>query len=173
MSRRNSTSTFSTCLGLAKMLNERGIKAVTPSALNTPATEKSFTPTATPCNSPLGSPRGSADSSPSSSRSPSPPPYSTFPIPGKKKFLSLLGNFFSWQILPSGNDLLCVFVTALLSSGAELLRRTFSSDRNTTMRLHRSQSRRHKKGLSRSDRKASLLRKCIQFDFSKSVPTFI
>ncbi|XP_034239410.1 trafficking kinesin-binding protein milt isoform X2 [Thrips palmi] len=124
MSRRNSTSTFSTCLGLAKMLNERGIKGITPSALNTPATEKSFTPTATPCNSPLGSPRGSADSSPSSSRSPSPPPYSTFPIP------------------------------ALLSSGAELLRRTFSSDRNTTMRLHRSQSRRHKKGLSRSDRKA-------------------
>lgn len=51
-----------------------------------------------------------------------------------------------------------MFVTALLSSGAELLRRTFSSDRNTTMRLHRSQSRRHKKGLSRSDRKASISR---------------
>ncbi|KAJ1531882.1 hypothetical protein ONE63_000530 [Megalurothrips usitatus] len=124
MSRRNSTSTFSTCLGLAKMLNERGIKAVTPSALNTPATDKSFTPTATPCNSPYGSPRGSADSSPSSSRSPSPPPHSTFPIP------------------------------ALLSSGAELLRRTFSSERSPSMRQHRSQSRRHKKGLSRSDRKA-------------------
>ncbi|KAK3908445.1 Trafficking kinesin-binding protein milt [Frankliniella fusca] len=125
MSRRNSTSTFSTCLGLAKMLNERGIKAVTPSALNTPACEKSFSPTATPCNSPLGSPRGSAESSPSSSRSPSPPPYSTFPIP------------------------------ALLSSGAELLRRTFSSERYPSpMRQHRPQARRSKKGLSRSDRKA-------------------
>jgi trafficking kinesin-binding protein 1 len=37
------------------MLNERGIKAVTPSALNTPAGQK-YSPTVTPCNSPEGSP---------------------------------------------------------------------------------------------------------------------
>lgn len=33
------------------MLNERGIKAVTPSALNTPAGQN-HSPTVTPCNSP-------------------------------------------------------------------------------------------------------------------------
>lgn len=70
MSRRNSCSTFSTTFGLAKMLNERGIKAVTPSAVNTPAGPNSFTPTATPCNSPLGSP--------DRSRSSSPEPYDMF-----------------------------------------------------------------------------------------------
>lgn len=37
--------------GLASMLNERGIKAVTPSALNTPA-GPNYSPTVTPCNSP-------------------------------------------------------------------------------------------------------------------------
>lgn len=37
------------------MLNERGIKAVTPSALNTPAGQN-HSPTVTPCNSPEGSP---------------------------------------------------------------------------------------------------------------------
>ncbi|XP_063225295.1 trafficking kinesin-binding protein milt isoform X3 [Bacillus rossius redtenbacheri] len=71
-SRRNSTSTFSTTLGLAKLLNERGIKAVTPSAVPTPCTDRSFTPTATPCNSPYGSPP----------RSPSPPPYHPLGLPG-------------------------------------------------------------------------------------------
>ncbi|XP_052868113.1 trafficking kinesin-binding protein milt [Anopheles cruzii] len=55
LSRRNSCSTFSVNLGLASMLNERGIKAVTPSALNTPA-GPNFSPTVTPCNSPDGSP---------------------------------------------------------------------------------------------------------------------
>ncbi|XP_064539159.1 trafficking kinesin-binding protein milt isoform X2 [Drosophila montana] len=55
MSRKNSCSTFSVNLGLAGMLNERGIKAVTPSALNTPA-GPNFSPTVTPCNSPEGSP---------------------------------------------------------------------------------------------------------------------
>lgn len=38
-------------MGLASVLNERGIKAVTPSALNTP-TGHNFSPTVTPCNSP-------------------------------------------------------------------------------------------------------------------------
>jgi trafficking kinesin-binding protein 1 len=38
-------------MGLASVLNERGIKAVTPSALNTP-TGQNFSPTVTPCNSP-------------------------------------------------------------------------------------------------------------------------
>ncbi|KAK9879979.1 hypothetical protein WA026_008488 [Henosepilachna vigintioctopunctata] len=64
LSRRNSCSTFSTTFGLAKMLNERGIKAVTPSAINTPCGINSFTPTATPCNSPDSSPDHSRSSSP-------------------------------------------------------------------------------------------------------------
>lgn len=51
LSRRNSCSTFSVNMGLASMLNERGIKAVTPSALNTPA-GPNYSPTVTPCNSP-------------------------------------------------------------------------------------------------------------------------
>ncbi|KAK5644882.1 hypothetical protein RI129_006182 [Pyrocoelia pectoralis] len=72
-SRRNSTSTFSTTYGLARMLNERGIKAITPSAINTPCGVNSFTPTATPCNSP--------DGSPPLTRSSSPEPYEAFSIP--------------------------------------------------------------------------------------------
>lgn len=51
LSRRNSCSTFSVNMGLASVLNERGIKAVTPSALNTPSGQN-FSPTVTPCNSP-------------------------------------------------------------------------------------------------------------------------
>lgn len=54
LSRRNSCSTFSVYAGLASMLNERGIKAVTPSCLNTPS-GANFSPTVTPCNSPTGS----------------------------------------------------------------------------------------------------------------------
>ncbi|KRT86041.1 hypothetical protein AMK59_1713, partial [Oryctes borbonicus] len=73
LSRRNSCSTFSTTYGLAKMLNERGIKAVTPSAYNTPSGINSFTPTATPCNSPEGTPPPS--------RAKSPEPYETFSLP--------------------------------------------------------------------------------------------
>ncbi|RZC36501.1 trafficking kinesin-binding protein milt, partial [Asbolus verrucosus] len=64
LSRRNSCSTFSTTYGLAKILNERGIKAATPSAFNTPCGANSFTPTATPCNSPDGSPTQSRCRSP-------------------------------------------------------------------------------------------------------------
>ncbi|XP_055707803.1 trafficking kinesin-binding protein milt isoform X3 [Phlebotomus papatasi] len=64
LSRRNSCSTFSVNLGLASMLNERGIKAVTPSALNTPA-GPNFSPTVTPCNSPEGSPTRSLSPDPS------------------------------------------------------------------------------------------------------------
>ncbi|XP_049813778.1 trafficking kinesin-binding protein milt isoform X3 [Schistocerca nitens] len=71
-SRRNSTSTFSTTLGLAKLLNERGIRAVTPSTVCTPCS--TFSPTATPCNSPDGSPR--------SSPPPSPPPFNPIKFPG-------------------------------------------------------------------------------------------
>lgn len=41
--------------GLASVLNERGIKAVTPSAFNTPM-GANYSPTVTPCNSPDGSP---------------------------------------------------------------------------------------------------------------------
>lgn len=78
-SRRNSTSTFSTALGLAKMLNERGIKAATPSTLGSP----NFSPTATPANSPDSSPTSSPDRSRSPSPSPSPAPYSALGLPGK------------------------------------------------------------------------------------------
>ncbi|XP_014468694.1 PREDICTED: trafficking kinesin-binding protein milt isoform X2 [Dinoponera quadriceps] len=98
LSRRNSTSTFSTTLGLAKMLNERGIKAVTPSCVGTPSClatptgERNFTPTATPCNSP--------DASPPPTRSTSPPPEAA-----------------------SGSLSLGLF-----SSGAELLKRTFGHE---------------------------------------------
>ncbi|XP_053672789.1 trafficking kinesin-binding protein milt [Anopheles nili] len=63
LSRRNSCSTFSVNMGLASMLNERGIKAVTPSALNTPA-GPNFSPTVTPCNSPDGSPTRSMSPEP-------------------------------------------------------------------------------------------------------------
>lgn len=63
LSRRNSCSTFSVNLGLAGMLNERGIKAVTPSALNTPSGQN-FSPTVTPCNSPDGSPTRSMSPEP-------------------------------------------------------------------------------------------------------------
>ncbi|XP_061388525.1 trafficking kinesin-binding protein milt [Musca vetustissima] len=63
LSRKNSCSTFSVNLGLASMLNERGIKAVTPSALNTPA-GPNFSPTVTPCNSPEGSPTRSMSPEP-------------------------------------------------------------------------------------------------------------
>ncbi|XP_011505955.1 PREDICTED: trafficking kinesin-binding protein milt isoform X2 [Ceratosolen solmsi marchali] len=69
LSRRNSTSTFSTTLGLAKMLNERGIKAVTASCVSTPNGDKNFTPTMTPCNSPDGSPGHSRSASPEPSTS--------------------------------------------------------------------------------------------------------
>ncbi|XP_017795323.1 PREDICTED: trafficking kinesin-binding protein milt [Habropoda laboriosa] len=105
LSRRNSTSTFSTTLGLAKMLNERGIKAVTPSSVRTPSGERNFTPTATPCNSPDASPPESRSSSPTRESGP-------------------LG---------------------LLSSGAELLKRTFGGE---------TEVKRKRTVLSRSDKKA-------------------
>ncbi|EZA48836.1 trafficking kinesin-binding protein milt isoform X2 [Ooceraea biroi] len=111
-SRRNSTSTFSTTFGLAKMLNERGIKAVTPSCVGTPTDDRNFTPTATPCNSPDAS---------LSPRSSSPPPE-------------------------TGASL----TMGLLSSGAELLRRTFSYETPAVQ----SKKKRAKSTISRSDKKA-------------------
>lgn len=90
LSRRNSTSTFSTTMGLAKMLNERGIKAVTPLSTSPPNVDKNYTPTTTPCNSPDGSPRHSRSTSPE----------------------------------PSSSSM----SFGLFSSGAELLRRTFSGE---------------------------------------------
>jgi len=112
-SRRNSTSTFSTTFGLAKMLNERGIKAVTPSCVGTPTDDRNFSPTATPCNSPDAS---------LSPRSMSPPPESAASL-----------------------------TMGLLSSGAELLRRTFSYEAPSIQ----SKKKRSKIGtISRSDKKA-------------------
>lgn len=113
-SRRNSTSTFSTTLGLAKMLNERGIKAVTPSCVGTPTDERNFSPTATPCNSP--------DASLSPTRALSPPPS-----PDSDASLTL----------------------GLLSSGAELLRRTFSYEVPTAQ----SKKKRSKSTITRSEKK--------------------
>ncbi|KAK7870038.1 hypothetical protein R5R35_011998 [Gryllus longicercus] len=112
-SRRNSTSTFSTTLGLAKLLNERGIKAVTPSAVATPCHPSSFTPTATPCNSPDGTPPPSPPASP--------PPYNPLKL-------------------------------GFLSSGADLLRRTFSAENERVKPIQK--QKRSKMSLSRSDRKA-------------------
>ncbi|XP_076651595.1 trafficking kinesin-binding protein milt isoform X2 [Halictus rubicundus] len=109
LSRRNSTSTFSTTLGLAKMLNERGIKAVTPSCVGTPSGERNYTPTATPCNSP--------DASPPESRSSSPTPESGISL-------------------------------GLLSSGAELLKRTFGGETVQTKRKRTVLSRSEKKALT-------------------------
>jgi len=111
-SRRNSTSTFSTTLGLAKMLNERGIKAVTPSCIGTPTDERNFSPTATPCNSP--------DASLS--------PRSSSPIPESGTSLTL----------------------GLLSTGAELLRRTFSYEPAPMQ----TKKKRSKSTISCSDKKA-------------------
>lgn len=113
-SRRNSTSTFSTTLGLAKMLNERGIKAVTPSCVGTPSDDRNFTPTATPCNSP--------DASLS--------PRSSSPSPESSASLTM----------------------GLLSSGAELLRRTFSYEAPAVQPKKKSRS--SKSMISRSDKKA-------------------
>ncbi|XP_039305083.1 trafficking kinesin-binding protein milt isoform X2 [Solenopsis invicta] len=112
-SRRNSTSTFSTTLGLAKMLNERGIKAVTPSCISTPNDERNFSPTATPCNSPDAS---------LSPRSSSPPPESAASL-----------------------------TLGLLSTGAELLRRTFSYESPAPVEIKK---KRPKSTISRSDKKA-------------------
>nr|XP_050846559.1 trafficking kinesin-binding protein milt isoform X3 [Vespula vulgaris] len=124
-SRSNSTSTFSTTLGLAKMLNERGIKAVTPSCVGTscgatPSGERNFIPTATPCNSP--------DASPPATRSTSPPPQSS----------------------PQQENTSLSF--SLLSSGAELLKRTFSSD--TSQSQINKRTRTPKPALTRSEKKA-------------------
>ncbi|KYQ53840.1 Trafficking kinesin-binding protein milt, partial [Trachymyrmex zeteki] len=113
-SRRNSTSTFSTTLGLAKMLNERGIKAVTPSCIGTPTDDRNFSPTATPCNSP--------DASLSPTRSSSPAPESAASL-----------------------------TLGLLSTGAELLRRTFSYEPPAPVQVKK---KRPKSTISRSDKKA-------------------
>ncbi|XP_034946283.1 trafficking kinesin-binding protein milt isoform X2 [Chelonus insularis] len=112
LSRRNSTSTFSTTVGLAKMLNERGIKAVTPSSGTILSEDKNFTPTATPCNSPDGSPDISRATSPA-------PDENSLPF-------------------------------ALFSSGAELLRKTFSSDSSQTLQF----KRKRKTIFSKTDNKA-------------------
>ncbi|KAL1497309.1 hypothetical protein ABEB36_008294 [Hypothenemus hampei] len=94
LSRRNSCSTFSTTLGLAKMLNERGIKAVTPSALNTPSGTNSFSPTATPHNSP--------DGSPMSTRPSSPEPYEAFSLP--QLLLSSMPQFLRATVGAASNN---------------------------------------------------------------------
>lgn len=107
LSRRNSCSTFSVSICLASMLNERGIKAVTPSALNTPCGQN-YSPTVTPCNSPEGS-----------------PPRSTSPEPQ--------------------------FLTGLLTSGADLLRRKVVGEQEKQLSARQS---RNKITLSRLERRA-------------------
>ncbi|RZF36699.1 hypothetical protein LSTR_LSTR010560 [Laodelphax striatellus] len=99
------------------MLNERGIKAATPSALGSPV----YSPTATPANSPDHSP----PSSPDRSRSPS---------PGGGAGGGGGGGYSSPLGLPG----------FLMSSGAELLRRTLVGTHNsrTLQQRHRSRSRR-------------------------------
>lgn len=96
LSRRNSTCTFSTNVGIANILNERGIKAVTPSCVATPAAM--WSPTATPCNSPLlGSPMSTPPSTP--------PEYASHPIPPLQSLINsgaeMLRRTFS--PLPAGH----------------------------------------------------------------------
>lgn len=87
LSRRNSCSTFSVNTGLASMLNERGIKAVTPSALNTPC-GINYSPTSTPCNSPEGS-------SPMRHLSPEPKSFSGLLTSGAELIRNkIIGNSF-------------------------------------------------------------------------------
>ncbi|XP_039292744.1 trafficking kinesin-binding protein milt isoform X2 [Nilaparvata lugens] len=129
-SRRNSTSTFSTALGLAKMLNERGIKAATPSTLGSPV----YSPTATPANSPDHSP----PSSPDRSRSPSPGGGVTAPGGGYSSPLGLPGF--------------------LMSSGAELLRRTLVGTHNSRQqeRHHQRRSRERTRALVCQNKKTNI-----------------
>ena len=68
-------------MGLASVLNERGIKAVTPSCLNTP-TGQNFSPTVTPCNSP-------ESTSPTRPLSPEPGTSSSSQIKNKSALLHL------------------------------------------------------------------------------------
>lgn len=83
------------------MLNERGIKAVTPSALNTPA-GTNFSPTVTPCNSPGKSQRA----------------YSYANTNGNLLYILMLHSEGSPTRSMSPEPLF-----SLLSSGADLIRR--------------------------------------------------
>lgn len=78
------------------MLNERGIKAVTPSALNTPA-GPNYSPTVTPCNSP--------EETPSRTMSPEPPLLAGLLASGadilRKKFAMSSSSSDSEQQRPS------------------------------------------------------------------------
>uniref|UniRef100_T1JHE0 HAP1 N-terminal domain-containing protein n=1 Tax=Strigamia maritima TaxID=126957 RepID=T1JHE0_STRMM len=72
--RERGTSTFSTTIGLAKLLNERGISAGVPRVCSRPPSPTHpYSPTATPCNSP--------DCTPPSSPPPSPIPFSPLRLP--------------------------------------------------------------------------------------------
>ena len=142
-SRRNSTTTFSTTLGLAKMLNERGIKAVTPSCVATPCGDKSFSPTATPCNSP--------DGTPSSSPPPSPPPYNPLKFPGnitiagQNKYLELNCNyvFHRHPIIIKINTVISSF-TLFSSNGIKLITQKIGKEReNSYRKIKRSPNENH------------------------------
>ncbi|XP_044002306.1 trafficking kinesin-binding protein milt isoform X1 [Aphidius gifuensis] len=137
MSRRNSTTTFSTTLGLAKMLNERGIKGVTASCVTTPSNERNYTPTATPYNSPDGT-----------------PPHSRSTSPNRIKKHTNLKSSTSNDESNTSMD----YSFGLFSSGAELLKRTFSAESTPTSSSSSAainqQKRKRKPALSRSDKKA-------------------
>lgn len=133
MSRRNSTTTFSTTLGLAKMLNERGIKGVTASCVTTPSNERNYTPTATPYNSPDGT-----------------PPHSRSTSPNRIKKHTSLKSSASNDESNTSMD----YSFGLFSTGAELLKRTFSAESTPTSSAVSQQKRKRKPALSRSDKKA-------------------
>lgn len=164
LSRRGSTTTFSTTLGLAKMLNERGIKAVTPSAVATPCGDRSFTPTATPCNSPDGTPP---------SPPPSPPPYNPLKFPGMDFHkLHILVNGKLWLFWSSMLKLkhflhsdCYVWLAGFLTSGADLLRRKLTGDdERQAMKTH-GKNKRSKMALSRSERKVKLHIQSLVYSF--------
>lgn len=132
LSRRNSTTTFSTTLGLAKMLNERGIKGVTPSCMTTPCNDRNFTPTATPYNSPDGTPPQSRSSSPDR-------------LSRKSKLHSSKSN-------DEASSYSLDYSFGLFSTGAELLKRTFGTDSSPS--TSQQKQRKRKPALSRSEKKA-------------------
>ncbi len=120
------------------MLNERGIKAVTPSALNTPA-GPNYSPTVTPCNSPGKN--------------------SCFPQKLRNIFFLLTPKFFhpftegspTRSRSPERDQTL---LTGFISSGADMLRRKIVGETTTPSRTSRPMSARNKVLLSRQEQRA-------------------
>lgn len=115
--------------GLASVLNERGIKAVTPSAFNTPM-GANYSPTVTPCNSP-----------------------GNYPSPALKRFyLTHVVFYFSDGSPPRSPAPDQLGLSGLLASGADMLRRKLYGPPVPVERPSRAITR-NKIALSRLERK--------------------